>query len=57
MGDEDGIQYSPFPVPKHGLPLKIIPRNKGIVVETSELMTYDVVDVASTSYTVQRQSV
>ncbi|KAL2339396.1 hypothetical protein Fmac_007336 [Flemingia macrophylla] len=28
VGDEDGIQYGPFPVPKHGLPVKIIPRNK-----------------------------
>ncbi|XP_061357226.1 abscisic acid 8'-hydroxylase 2-like [Gastrolobium bilobum] len=28
VGNEDGIQYSPFPVPKHGLPVKITPRNK-----------------------------
>ncbi|CAJ1932967.1 unnamed protein product [Sphenostylis stenocarpa] len=28
VGNEDGIQYGPFPVPKHGLPVKIIPRNK-----------------------------
>ncbi|TKY67754.1 Abscisic acid 8'-hydroxylase 2 [Spatholobus suberectus] len=28
VGNEDGIQYGPFPVPKHGLPLKISPRNK-----------------------------
>ncbi|KAL8154073.1 hypothetical protein V2J09_011833 [Rumex salicifolius] len=23
IGDEDGIQYGPFPVPKHGLPIKV----------------------------------
>jgi len=28
VGNEDGIQYGPFPVPKHGLPVKIIPRSK-----------------------------
>ncbi|KAG4944864.1 hypothetical protein GYH30_026441 [Glycine max] len=28
VGNEDGIQYGPFPVPKHGLPVKITPRNK-----------------------------
>ncbi|KAK9279016.1 hypothetical protein L1049_012691 [Liquidambar formosana] len=28
VGDEDGIQYGPFPVPKRGLPLKVTPRNK-----------------------------
>ncbi|KAI4322127.1 hypothetical protein L6164_021847 [Bauhinia variegata] len=28
VGDEDGIQYGPFPVPKHGLPVKITPRKK-----------------------------
>ncbi|XP_050140929.1 abscisic acid 8'-hydroxylase 2 [Malus sylvestris] len=27
-GDEDGIQYGPFPVPKQGLPIKVVPRNK-----------------------------
>ncbi|XVF05484.1 hypothetical protein REPUB_Repub05bG0176300 [Reevesia pubescens] len=26
VGDEDGIQYGPFPVPKRGLPVKVIPR-------------------------------
>ncbi|KAI4334544.1 hypothetical protein L6164_019224 [Bauhinia variegata] len=26
VGDGDGIQYGPFPVPKHGLPVKITPR-------------------------------
>ncbi|GKV32907.1 hypothetical protein SLEP1_g41473 [Rubroshorea leprosula] len=26
VGDEDGIQYVPFPVPKRGLPIKVIPR-------------------------------
>ncbi|KAE9615785.1 putative (+)-abscisic acid 8'-hydroxylase [Lupinus albus] len=28
VGNEDGIQYGPFPVPKHGLPLKITLRKK-----------------------------
>ncbi|XP_075633153.1 abscisic acid 8'-hydroxylase 2 [Castanea sativa] len=28
VGDEDGIQYGPFPVPKQGLPIKVTPRNK-----------------------------
>ncbi|GMY10913.1 abscisic acid 8'-hydroxylase 2 [Fagus crenata] len=28
VGDEDGIQYGPFPVPKRGLPIKVIPRNR-----------------------------
>ncbi|ESW25071.1 hypothetical protein PHAVU_003G004800 [Phaseolus vulgaris] len=28
VGNEDGIQYGPFPVPKHGLPVKITPRTK-----------------------------
>ncbi|XP_068310946.1 abscisic acid 8'-hydroxylase 2 [Pyrus communis] len=27
-GDEEGIQYGPFPVPKQGLPIKVVPRNK-----------------------------
>nr|UZH45677.1 abscisic acid 8'-hydroxylase 2-like protein [Tamarix hispida] len=26
-GDEDGIQYGPFPVPKHGLPIKLYRRD------------------------------
>ncbi|KAE8664674.1 Abscisic acid 8'-hydroxylase 1 [Hibiscus syriacus] len=26
VGDEDGIQYGPFPVPKRGLPIKVTPR-------------------------------
>ncbi|KAK8486071.1 hypothetical protein V6N13_094473 [Hibiscus sabdariffa] len=26
VGDEDGIQYGPFPVPKKGLPVKVTPR-------------------------------
>lgn len=26
MGDEDGIQYGPFPVPKHGFPIMVYPR-------------------------------
>ncbi|XWS28808.1 hypothetical protein CRYUN_Cryun25bG0103100 [Craigia yunnanensis] len=26
VGDEDGIQYGPFPVPKRGLPVKLTPR-------------------------------
>ncbi|XP_039012764.1 abscisic acid 8'-hydroxylase 2-like isoform X2 [Hibiscus syriacus] len=28
VGDEDGIQYGPFPVPKKGLPVKVTPRKK-----------------------------
>ncbi|GAB4824434.1 hypothetical protein Ancab_007319 [Ancistrocladus abbreviatus] len=28
VGDEDGIQYGPFPVPKHGLPIKVYRRNQ-----------------------------
>lgn len=28
MGDDDGIQYGPFPVPKQGLPIKVTLRNK-----------------------------
>ncbi|XP_031254978.1 abscisic acid 8'-hydroxylase 2 [Pistacia vera] len=28
VGDKDGIQYGPFPVPKRGLPIRVIPRNK-----------------------------
>jgi len=27
MGNEDGIEYGPFPVPKHGLPISVIPRD------------------------------
>ncbi|KAB2089328.1 hypothetical protein ERO13_A03G044200v2 [Gossypium hirsutum] len=27
VGDEDGIQYGPFPVPKKGLPVRVTPRN------------------------------
>ncbi|CAL2263967.1 unnamed protein product [Prunus armeniaca] len=27
-GDEDGIQYGPFPVPKQGLPITVVPRSK-----------------------------
>ncbi|XP_028775711.1 abscisic acid 8'-hydroxylase 2 isoform X1 [Neltuma alba] len=30
VGNEDGIQYGPFPVPKHGLPVRITPRNKTV---------------------------
>ncbi|KAB1225921.1 Abscisic acid 8'-hydroxylase 2 [Morella rubra] len=26
VGDEDGIQYGPFPVPKRGLPIKVTPK-------------------------------
>ncbi|XP_058109601.1 abscisic acid 8'-hydroxylase 2-like isoform X3 [Magnolia sinica] len=26
VGDEDGIQYGPFPVPKHGLPIRVTTR-------------------------------
>uniref|UniRef100_A0A803KRU9 Uncharacterized protein n=1 Tax=Chenopodium quinoa TaxID=63459 RepID=A0A803KRU9_CHEQI len=26
IGDEDGIQYGPFPVPKHGFPIMVHPR-------------------------------
>ncbi|KAK9727223.1 hypothetical protein RND81_05G266700 [Saponaria officinalis] len=26
VGDEDGIQYVPFPVPKHGFPISVYPR-------------------------------
>lgn len=35
MGDdEDGIQYGPFPVPKGGLPIKVIPRkNKDLCAQ------------------------
>jgi len=36
VGNEDGIQYGPFPVPKHGLPVKITPRTK-IFTWTSKL--------------------
>lgn len=25
LGDDDGIQYEPFPVPKQGLPIKLVP--------------------------------
>ncbi|KAL4302475.1 hypothetical protein GQ457_10G008700 [Hibiscus cannabinus] len=28
VGDEDGIQYGPFPVPKRGLPVKVTPYKK-----------------------------
>ncbi|XVF46545.1 hypothetical protein PTKIN_Ptkin03bG0035500 [Pterospermum kingtungense] len=28
VGDEDGIQYGPFPVPKQGLPVKVTPWKK-----------------------------
>ncbi|XP_050290859.1 abscisic acid 8'-hydroxylase 2 [Quercus robur] len=28
VGDGEGIQYGPFPVPKQGLPIKVTPRNK-----------------------------
>ncbi|XP_040953473.1 abscisic acid 8'-hydroxylase 2 isoform X3 [Gossypium hirsutum] len=28
VGDEDGIQYGPFPVPKRGLPVKVTPLQK-----------------------------
>lgn len=28
IGDNDGIQYGPFPVPKGGLPITLHPRNK-----------------------------
>ncbi|KAK6935831.1 Cytochrome P450 [Dillenia turbinata] len=31
VGGEDGIQYGPFPVPKHGLPIRVIPRNKKMI--------------------------
>ncbi|KAI9081890.1 hypothetical protein K1719_036152 [Acacia pycnantha] len=32
VGNEDGIQYGPFPVPKHGLPVRITPRrNKTLI--------------------------
>ncbi|KAF9675369.1 hypothetical protein SADUNF_Sadunf09G0025000 [Salix dunnii] len=31
LGDEDGIQYGPFPVPKLGLPLKMNRRNKSAI--------------------------
>ncbi|XP_031387717.1 abscisic acid 8'-hydroxylase 2 isoform X1 [Punica granatum] len=27
VGDGDGIQYGPFPVPKQGLPIRVIPRD------------------------------
>ncbi|KAK9126981.1 hypothetical protein Scep_015827 [Stephania cephalantha] len=30
IGEEDGIQYVPFPVPKGGLPLKMVARNLNI---------------------------
>lgn len=30
VGDDDGIQYVPFPVPKQGLPMKVIPKNKKV---------------------------
>ncbi|KAL2488934.1 Abscisic acid 8'-hydroxylase 2 [Forsythia ovata] len=28
IGEEDGIEYGPFPVPKGGLPIQVCPRNK-----------------------------
>ncbi|XP_062084993.1 abscisic acid 8'-hydroxylase 2 [Humulus lupulus] len=28
VGDDDGIQYGPFPVPKQGLPMKVTPKMK-----------------------------
>lgn len=28
VGEDDGIQYGPFPVPKRGLPITVIPRKK-----------------------------
>ncbi|PON68805.1 Cytochrome P450 [Trema orientale] len=28
MGDADGIQYGPFPVPKQGLPMRVMPKKK-----------------------------
>ncbi|XP_065623019.1 abscisic acid 8'-hydroxylase 2 isoform X1 [Quercus suber] len=28
VGDGNGIQYGPFPVPRQGLPIKVVPRNK-----------------------------
>lgn len=31
IGDEDGIQYGPFPVPKHGLPIKVEPRDSSLI--------------------------
>ncbi|KAB5540834.1 hypothetical protein DKX38_013808 [Salix brachista] len=31
VGDEDGIQYGPFPVPKLGLPLRVNCRNKSAI--------------------------
>ncbi|XP_022155105.1 abscisic acid 8'-hydroxylase 2 [Momordica charantia] len=30
VGEESGIQYGPFPVPKGGLPIKVIPRKRKI---------------------------
>lgn len=30
IGDDDGIQYGPFPVPKQGLPMKVIPKKKKV---------------------------
>ncbi|KAF3454675.1 hypothetical protein FNV43_RR05123 [Rhamnella rubrinervis] len=30
LGDEEGIQYGPFPVPKQGLPIKVVLRNKKV---------------------------
>lgn len=29
LGEDDGIQYGPFPVPKGGLPIRVQPRNEG----------------------------
>ncbi|KAL9371659.1 hypothetical protein Peur_036799 [Populus x canadensis] len=31
VGDEDGIQYGPFPVPKLGLPIRVNRRNKAAI--------------------------
>lgn len=31
VGDEEGIQYGPFPVPKHGLPITVTTRNKELI--------------------------
>ncbi|KAG9454652.1 hypothetical protein H6P81_007556 [Aristolochia fimbriata] len=35
VGDDDGIQYGPFPVPKQGLPIRVSPREKSTATTTS----------------------
>ncbi|KAK4779780.1 hypothetical protein SAY87_015886 [Trapa incisa] len=34
VGDDDGIQYGPFPVPKHGLPIRVIERDDKPIIHS-----------------------